>query len=114
MKKIVMSIALIIAATAIVNKTEAQLRVNVNLGFPVYTPIYHAPVVVYNEPCSVGYGRPIVVARDEYRYRDYDDNYRRREMHERHEMYERRENRYRDNDRYENRGYYRYDNRYRH
>ena len=110
-----MSIALIIATTAIVNKTQAQVRVSLNIGIPVYAAVHHSPVVVYDEPYPDPYrverARPMVIVRDEYRYRDYDDCDRRREMHE---MHERREHeRYRDEDRYENRYERRDDNRYR-
>lgn len=108
-----MSIILILAVTAIINKTQAQVRVSLNVGLPVYAVANPVPVVVYEqpyvEPCMVERSRPMAYARADYRYRrDYDNDYRRREM------YERRENRYRDYDRYDNRGYDRHDNRYRH
>jgi hypothetical protein len=84
MKKIAL-IVVVMTVIGIANKTEAQVRWNVNVGIGV--PVA-PPVVVYNNPYPVYPAGGVVVVRDrdDYRcHRDYDDDryYRRRECRDR-------------------------------
>lgn len=89
MKK-VFTAAVILIGLTMAEKTQSQVRVNVNLGFGV--PVYYPPrpVIVYDDPYQrpvvivAPRPRPVVVVRDEdddcdYRYRG-DNYYREREL----------------------------------
>jgi hypothetical protein len=71
MKKLIIAAGLIVAL-GITEHTQAQVRVNVNLGIgaPVYYPAPR-PVVVYDDPYAVCAPRPVVVVPVRQRYGYY-------------------------------------------
>ncbi len=74
MKKLIIAAGLFVAL-GLTEHTQAQVRVNVNLGIgaPVYYPAPR-PVVVYDDPYPVCAPRAVIVVPTRRRY-DYYDNW---------------------------------------